>query len=90
MTSYVGREPEYMKVQEDWAIHVILGGYALHLTPWFLKPVVGPFVTKLPSARKTVVKYLGPIIEERIAKDEKYGPNWDGKPVRRPGGLPSI
>lgn len=68
-------------MQEDWAIHVILGGYALHLTPWFLKPVVGPFVTKLPSARRTVEKFTGPIIRERLEKDAKYGPNWEGKPV---------
>jgi hypothetical protein len=34
----LGREPEYCKIQEKWAIHIMIAANLLNLTPFFLKP----------------------------------------------------
>ena len=42
------------------------------------------FLNKVESMTKKVEKFLGPIITERLEKDAKYGPNWEGRPVCYP------
>jgi hypothetical protein len=39
------------------------------------------FLNKVESMTKKVEKFLGPIIIERLEKDAKFGPNWEGRPV---------
>ena len=38
-------------------------------------------MSKIHPSLKTVMKVLGPIIQERIDKDAKYGSDWEGRPV---------
>jgi hypothetical protein len=38
-------------------------------------------MSKIHPSLKTVTKVLGPIIQERIDKDAKYGSDWEGRPV---------
>ena len=38
-------------------------------------------MNKVESMTKKVEKFLGPTVNERLEKDAKYGPNWEGRPV---------
>lgn len=36
----------------------------------------------MPKSIRQALTYLGPIIEERLAQEEKRGPKWPERPVR--------
>ncbi|KAJ2919582.1 hypothetical protein MD484_g822, partial [Candolleomyces efflorescens] len=74
------RDPEYRKIQEDWTVHVVIAAHIAHLFPRALKPVAKLFMNKVESMTKKVEKFLGPTVNERLEKDAKYGPNWEGRP----------
>ncbi|RXW11636.1 hypothetical protein EST38_g14220 [Candolleomyces aberdarensis] len=74
------RNPEYRKIQEDWTVHVMIAAHVTHLFPKALKPIAKLLVGKVDSMTRKVEKFLGPIIIERLEKDAKYGPKWEGRP----------
>jgi hypothetical protein len=40
-------------------------------------------LSNLPSQIRQEIEFLRPIVEERFAKMEEYGEDWDDKPVCR-------
>lgn len=71
------RDPEYRKIQEDWTIQIMVMSHLVHMFPAALKTLVGKIVSPVLKQAKRVEKFVGPIIAERIANDEKYGGDWD-------------
>jgi ubiquinone biosynthesis protein UbiJ len=53
------------------------GVHPVHLTPWTsdVNPtsIVGRFLTKVPGNIKRVIRHVGPIIQERLAKRNPAG-----------------
>jgi ATP phosphoribosyltransferase regulatory subunit HisZ len=45
--------------------------------------VVARMISNLPSQFRQQEELIRPIVEERFAKMEEFGENWDDKPVRR-------
>lgn len=45
----------------------------------------GRYFTTVPKSIERGVKHIGPIIRERYENMEKYGDNWQDKPVCMPG-----
>lgn len=43
--------------------------------------LAGRLLTNVPASIKRAMAHLGPIIQDRLDKEEQYGPNWPGKPV---------
>lgn len=75
------RDPEYLKIQEDWTVHLFMDSLIIHAMPSILKPVVGRAMSKVDSLMKRVQTFLEATIVERMEKDAKYGPDWEGKPA---------
>ncbi|KXN83234.1 Ent-kaurene oxidase [Leucoagaricus sp. SymC.cos] len=67
------REPEFRSLLEQYTYDVIISAKIINCFPGFLKPFVGKYMTKVPKRTAQAMKYLGPMIEERIAKIEQYG-----------------
>jgi hypothetical protein len=40
-------------------------------------------ISKVPSQIQQQVEFIRPMVEERFAKMEEYGEDWDDKPVCR-------
>ena len=38
-------------------------------------------LTNLPSQYRREIEFIRPLVEERLAKMEEYGDDWDDKPV---------
>jgi len=38
-------------------------------------------LSNIPSKIQQEIEYIRPLVEERIAKTEEYGEDWDDKPV---------
>ncbi|KAF6747803.1 cytochrome P450 [Ephemerocybe angulata] len=71
------RDPEFLKLQEGWTISVVLGSFALLWTPDFLKPVVGPLVSRVKSTTRKVEAFLRETILERTRIGAKNGAEWE-------------
>ncbi|KAF7367741.1 hypothetical protein MSAN_00838000 [Mycena sanguinolenta] len=44
--------------------------------------VFGPLISNKNKSNAKAVKILGPLIEERLAKEAELGPDWPGRPVK--------
>jgi hypothetical protein len=44
--------------------------------------IVSRTLSNLPSKIQQEIKFIKPMVEERFAKLEEYGKDWDDKPVR--------
>lgn len=47
----------------------------------FAPRLISRFVTSRNKSISTALKVLGPVIEERLAKADELGADWEGKPV---------
>jgi hypothetical protein len=45
--------------------------------------IVSRMLSNLPSQIRQEIEFIRPMAEERFAKMEEYGEDWDDKPVRR-------
>ena len=45
--------------------------------------IVSHMLSDLPFKIQQEIEYLRPIVEERFAKMEEYGDDWDDQPVRQ-------
>ncbi|KAK7049977.1 hypothetical protein VNI00_005408 [Paramarasmius palmivorus] len=74
------RELEYLNLNINFTLQVVVSAYIINLFPEFLKPVAGRFLTPATKSIQRVRKFLEPIIIERSEKQEKYGDQWSDKP----------
>ncbi|KAJ7878423.1 cytochrome P450 [Mycena leptocephala] len=66
------RNEEYLANNIRHTIDVVRSGTIISLFPEFLRP------QEKSNAR--ALKFLGPLLEERLTKERELGPDWDGKP----------
>ncbi|KAJ6578740.1 cytochrome P450 [Mycena vulgaris] len=74
------RNTVYLDLNIDNTIDVVVRGQILGLFPEFLKPIVAPLIVTRKKRMRQMLKFVGPMIEERLAKEEELGPDWPGKP----------
>ncbi|KAJ7659845.1 cytochrome P450 [Mycena rosella] len=74
------RNKAYLQNNIQYTIDVIRSAGRITLWPGFLRPIVGPFISNKEKSNATALKILGPILEERLAKEKELGPDWPGKP----------
>lgn len=49
--------------------------------------IVGPLLSPYEKHKRLSLKYLGPVIRERLRMKEEHGSGWEGKPVRTLSGV---
>jgi cytochrome P450 len=74
------RNQDYLKLNLNFTIDVVKKSTFLKLFPNLLKPVVARMISNLPSQFRQQEELIRPIVEERFAKMEEFGENWDDKP----------
>ncbi|KAJ6558751.1 cytochrome P450 [Mycena vulgaris] len=74
------RVQPYLDLNINYTITVITRGQIIRLLPSFLKPIFGPLLSTRKSSLRHAMKFLGPIIEERLEKEREYGRDWLDKP----------
>ncbi|KIK51006.1 hypothetical protein GYMLUDRAFT_50857 [Collybiopsis luxurians FD-317 M1] len=74
------RNPDYLDLNIRYTIQVILAAYFIGIFPTFMRPLVGKLVTPLPAAVRRAKRHLVPIIQERLADEERYGGGWEERP----------
>ncbi|KAJ6483217.1 cytochrome P450 [Mycena sanguinolenta] len=74
------RDKAYLENNVQHTMDVISSGMIISLFPEFLRPAVGPWISKKDKSNARALKILGPILEERLAKEKELGADWPGKP----------
>ncbi|KAJ7902538.1 cytochrome P450 [Mycena olivaceomarginata] len=74
------RELEYLQLNIDYAFAVFVRGLMINLLPGFVKPIFGPLLSTRKSSLRHALKFLGPLIDERLAKENEHGRDWPDRP----------
>ncbi|GJJ15189.1 hypothetical protein Clacol_009465 [Clathrus columnatus] len=75
------RNTEYLQVNIDYTANINKSRDILIRMPAFLRPLAVKLLTTVPKSIALAGKHLGPIIKERQAKIDEYGPDYPDKPI---------
>ncbi|KAJ7432441.1 cytochrome P450, partial [Mycena galericulata] len=74
------RNKEYLGLNIDYTIRAFKSGQLIALLPGIFKQLIALFISPKDKNLRHAMKFLGPLIEERLAKEKELGPNWPDKP----------
>ncbi|PPQ87954.1 hypothetical protein CVT25_001139 [Psilocybe cyanescens] len=64
------RDPDYVKLNQQFTIDVIVGGQIINMFPPLLKPIVGRLLTNVPASIKRAMVHLGPLIHAQLEREK--------------------
>ncbi|KAF8467566.1 cytochrome P450 [Russula ochroleuca] len=74
------RDYDYQTLNLTFAVNLLKFGMIISLFPKPLRPIVSRILSNLPSQIQQEIEFIRPMVEERFAKMEEYGDDWDDKP----------
>ncbi|KAJ7196258.1 cytochrome P450 [Mycena pura] len=74
------REQEFLDICVDFAVKSFTRGVIIGFLPYFLRPIFGPLLSTRKSSVRRALKFLGPMINDRLDNEREYGPDWPDKP----------
>jgi len=74
------RDEEYQTLNLTFAVNLIKIAMIISIFPKPLKPIVARLISKIPSQFRQETEFIRPMVEERFAKMEEFGEDWDDKP----------
>ncbi|KAF8491193.1 cytochrome P450 [Russula emetica] len=74
------RDYDYQNLNLTFAVNVMKFGLIIGTFPKPLRPIVSRMLSNLPSQIQQEIEFLRPMVEERFAKMEECGEDWDDKP----------
>ncbi|KAJ7434826.1 cytochrome P450 [Mycena galericulata] len=74
------RNKEYLGLNIGYTIRAFKSGQLIALLPGIFKPLIAPFISPKDKTLRHAMKFLGPLIEERLTKEKELGANWPDKP----------
>ncbi|KAJ6557715.1 cytochrome P450 [Mycena capillaripes] len=75
------RDQEYLNFNINYTINIFLRGRLIALLPDVLKPILSPFIAARNTLMNRMLKFVGPMIEERLRNENEFGSEWEDKPV---------
>ncbi|KAF5345743.1 hypothetical protein D9758_011873 [Tetrapyrgos nigripes] len=75
------RNPDWIDLNIQFALDIFKAASIINLFPDFLKPVVGNILSPANAVQtKRALRDLGDIIQDRLDKEDAYGPDWADRP----------
>ncbi|KAJ7451356.1 cytochrome P450 [Mycena latifolia] len=74
------RDKEYLDFNINYTTDVWTRGQIIGLLPDLLKPILAPLISARKSSHRRALKFLGPMIDERLENERVHGRNWPHKP----------
>jgi len=74
------RDKDYQTLNLNYTINVVKVATILRMFPGPLKPIVSRLISNLPSQIRQIEGFIKLMVEERYARTEEFGENWDEKP----------
>ncbi|KAH9477540.1 Cytochrome P450 monooxygenase 71 [Psilocybe cubensis] len=60
------RQPDYVKLNEQFTVNVVLRGNVIRMFPPFIRPIMGRLLSTVSSDTKLAVSHLQPYIEKQV------------------------
>ncbi|KAJ7060733.1 cytochrome P450 [Mycena amicta] len=74
------RDPDFLKLSIDYTISVVSRAQIIALFPEFMKPFIAPIFSSKNSSLRYALKFLGPLLQERLEAEKKYGKDRPDRP----------
>ncbi|KAH9072829.1 cytochrome P450 [Lactarius deliciosus] len=74
------RNQDYLTLNLNYAVNVMKFATIIGIFPKPLKPIVARMLSNLPSQIRQEMEFIRPMVEERFARMEEFGDDWDDKP----------
>ncbi|KAI9434726.1 cytochrome P450 [Lactarius indigo] len=74
------RNQDYLTLNLNFAVNVMKFATIIGMFPKPLKPIVARVLSNLPSQIRQEMEFIRPMVEERFARMEEFGEDWDDKP----------
>ncbi|KAI9434914.1 cytochrome P450 [Lactarius psammicola] len=71
---------DYLTLNLNIAVNVVKFAAIIGLFPKPLRPIVTRLLSNLPSQIRQEMEFIRPMVEERFARMEEFGDDWDDKP----------
>jgi hypothetical protein len=74
------RNQDYLNLNLNFTLNVMKNAIILKMFPKLLRPIVARVTSTLPSQFRQQQEFVRAMVEERFARMEEFGENWDDKP----------
>jgi len=74
------RDQDYLTLNSNFAVNVVKFGTIISIFPKPLKSIVARLLSNLPSQIRQEMEFIRPMVEERFARMDEFGEDWDEKP----------
>jgi len=74
------RNQDYLTLNLNYAINVVKFALIISMFPKPLKPIVARLLSNLPSQIREEMEFIRPMVEDRFARMEEFGKDWEDKP----------
>ncbi|KAI9465132.1 cytochrome P450 [Lactarius psammicola] len=74
------RDPDYLTLNMNFAVNVVKTATVISMFPKLFRPIVARLLSNLPSQIRQEMEFIRPMVEERFARMEEFGDDWDDKP----------
>ncbi|KAH8828970.1 cytochrome P450 [Flagelloscypha sp. PMI_526] len=75
------RNYELLDIFVDFTVRHVTNGIFLRIFPKSMRRIVAKYLLRSDSYQERAMEIMEPTIRYRLEQEEKYGPNWEGKPV---------
>ncbi|KAJ7646233.1 cytochrome P450 [Mycena rosella] len=76
-------QQEFLDLNVNYTASNFIRGQIISLIPVIFKLIFGPLISTRKSTVRHALKFLGPMIDERLEKEGEYGREWPGRPASR-------
>jgi hypothetical protein len=77
---HIGRDQGYLNLNSSIVVNLLYDATILKMFPKPLKPIVARVISNFPSHIRQEEEFIRPIVQERFARMEEFGDDWDDKP----------
>ncbi|KAJ7477068.1 cytochrome P450 [Mycena galericulata] len=74
------RNRDYLNINFEFTISVVVAAQLINTLPGFLRPILGPWISPLNKYLRRADQHLGLLVTERLRKEEELGNDYPGRP----------
>ncbi|KAJ7122773.1 cytochrome P450 [Mycena epipterygia] len=74
------RNSDYLNLNFEFTISVVVAAQMINILPGFLRPILGPWISPLKKYLRRADKHLGVLVAERLRMEEELGNNYPDRP----------
>ncbi|KAJ6567200.1 cytochrome P450 [Mycena vulgaris] len=74
------RNRDYLNINFEFTISVVVAAQLINILPGFLRPIVGPWISPLNKYLRRADQHLGVLVTERVRKEEELGNDYPDRP----------